>query len=195
MRLDRYADCSPELDIWCIGLTILTLLLGRKYPIGTSHKDIGLMKYSVQLCLHEVDQLYPPLSVEGQPEDVDDWIQFRRALEGFLTIDGVQRMRNFEGYQLGPQMNRSLSVFAKSAGSRTCESSCQHETGSRTDRLGPSLQSRAYSFTQQKSSIPSLYTSRPFQSHPRRPQSRCIITSGCPPKRCCHISSTCYGQM
>jgi len=120
---------GPELDIWCIGLTMLSLLLRRKYPIGTAHEDVDLMERSVQICLNEVDQLYPPLSPELDASEAEtEWIDFRRALEGFLVVDGVQRMRHFDAYQIGPEMRRSLDAFATSAESRTFKSIFFHPT-------------------------------------------------------------------
>jgi hypothetical protein len=97
---------GPELDIWCIGLTILSLLTGRKYPIGTSHKSPTIMARGVEECLIEADRSVTQKSYERTGGDLndaewDEWVYVKRTLEGFMRVDGDERMRNFADYQVG----------------------------------------------------------------------------------------------
>ncbi len=123
MLLNFWTLLRPELDIWCVGLTILTLLLQLKYPVGTSHKDLEVMARSVRDCLHEVDELYPMPTSEDDSPAAKDWRSFREGLEGFLVIDGLQRMRNFQDYRIGMDVKRSVQEFALAHDKRSCESS------------------------------------------------------------------------
>lgn len=96
----------PELDIWCTGLTLLSLLTGRKYPIGTTHKELPIMAQAVTECLQEADGI---ISERGRrsgddwefKRDWQDWQYISEAVESFLDIDGERRMQAFERYRVG----------------------------------------------------------------------------------------------
>lgn len=97
---------GPELDIWCIGLTLLSLLTGRKYPIGTAHKFPDIMAQGVVECLMEADKMiedksYRDTGSDLNDEDWDQWVYVKKAIEGFMTIDGDARMRAFGAYRIG----------------------------------------------------------------------------------------------
>ncbi|KAJ9108982.1 hypothetical protein QFC21_000305 [Naganishia friedmannii] len=107
--LGVYRYYGPELDIWCIGLTMLALLTGRRYPIGASHTHLEVMAHNVKECLQEVDHIHKhlrglPRSTAGSDIDrmqaQDDWDTVRDAVEEFLLIDGNARISAFERYQL-----------------------------------------------------------------------------------------------
>lgn len=105
----------PELDIWCTALTMLSLLLDLRFPLGSSHKSIHVMRERSLDRLQELDELYPsptpwsrlalPADLTEQQQEVEiaSWRKVRRALRDFLEMDGVKRMAYFEAYQVGQQ--------------------------------------------------------------------------------------------
>ena len=119
---------GPELDIWCIGLTLLSLLTGRKYPIGTSHKSPVIMAQGVKECLIEADKMVEDKSYERTGSDLndtdwDEWVHVKRTIEGFMEIDGDTRMRNFAAYQVGRYWQDDASTMTPV---KDCE--CRHES-------------------------------------------------------------------
>ncbi|GAA5951653.1 hypothetical protein JCM3765_005995 [Sporobolomyces pararoseus] len=72
---------GPEIDIWCIGLTILRTISSTKYPLGTSHASLQALSDKV------VDAL---LAIPNSP--------LRQILSGFLNLSGTKRMRAFDKY-------------------------------------------------------------------------------------------------
>ncbi|KAM0790425.1 hypothetical protein ACM66B_003306 [Microbotryomycetes sp. NB124-2] len=72
---------GPEVDIWCVGLTLLRCLTPNKYPLGIAHSSLKALGDKV------IDSL---LGVE------DDLM--RQTLAGFLHMDGVTRMEAFKAY-------------------------------------------------------------------------------------------------
>lgn len=107
---------SPELDIWCIALTVLSLLLDIRYPLGPSHKSLHTMRERTLDRLQELDELYPPsspfrhhpaatsLSETEREHEIAEWKRVRRGLWKFLVIDGNERMAGFAAYELGPNI-------------------------------------------------------------------------------------------
>ncbi|BGP20180.1 hypothetical protein JCM10213v2_008315 [Rhodosporidiobolus nylandii] len=75
---------GPEIDIWCIGLTLLRCLGRSKYPLGVSHVSVQSMSDRV------VDAL---LGIRDP--------SLRQVLNGFLVLDGKKRMRAFERFVSG----------------------------------------------------------------------------------------------
>ncbi|GAA5820853.1 hypothetical protein JCM11251_001845 [Rhodosporidiobolus azoricus] len=75
---------GPEIDIWCLGLTILRCLAPSKYPLGVSHTSLSSMSDKV------VDSL---LAIRDP--------HLRQVLAGLLNMDGVKRMRAFERFCRG----------------------------------------------------------------------------------------------
>ncbi|GAA6059571.1 hypothetical protein JCM10212_000627 [Sporobolomyces blumeae] len=72
---------GPELDIWCVGLTLLRCLIPNKYPLGTSHASLQALSDKV------VDSL---LAISDSP--------MRSVLAGFLQLNGSKRMKAFDRY-------------------------------------------------------------------------------------------------
>ncbi|GAA5834107.1 hypothetical protein JCM3766R1_004460 [Sporobolomyces carnicolor] len=72
---------GPEIDIWCIGLTVLRTLSPSKYPLGTSHASLQALSDKV------VDALLAIPSAS-----------MRQVLSGFLNLSGTKRMRAFERF-------------------------------------------------------------------------------------------------
>ncbi|KAI5480936.1 serine/threonine protein kinase [Pseudohyphozyma bogoriensis] len=72
---------GPEVDIWCVGLTLLRCLTPTKYPLGISHSSIFALSDKV------VDAM---LAIEDEP--------MRRALAPLMQMDGTKRMRAFERF-------------------------------------------------------------------------------------------------
>lgn len=80
-KLTIFLSQGPEVDIWCLGLTLLRCLTPNKYPLGISHSSIFALSDKV------VDAL---LAVRDEP--------LRRALAALLQMDGEKRMRAFEKF-------------------------------------------------------------------------------------------------
>ncbi|KAJ9125329.1 hypothetical protein QFC22_000286 [Naganishia vaughanmartiniae] len=126
-----YRYYGPELDIWCIGLTMLALLTGRRYPIGTSHTHLEVMAHNVKECLQEVDHIHErlrglPCSSAGNEIDImqaqDDWDIVRDAVEEFLLVDGNARILAFERYQLDECIQKHVACHKAKMEKLRCES-------------------------------------------------------------------------
>jgi hypothetical protein len=113
----------PELDIWCIALTLLTLLLRLRYPLGPHHTHHSIMRSRVLDRLQELDELYPPKSpwismpnshhlTQAQREfQTKEWKRVRKAMWDFLEIDGKRRIRKFGQYQIGEKVEKKVECF------------------------------------------------------------------------------------
>ncbi|OCF43897.1 CAMK/CAMKL protein kinase [Kwoniella heveanensis CBS 569] len=112
---------GPELDIWCIALTLLSLLLQVRFPLGPKHTSTHVMRERVLDRLQELDELYPPHAPWRPPrrsyqdDDTTDydfekkeWTRVRRALRDFLEIDGKRRMEKFRSYVIGEKVRRRV---------------------------------------------------------------------------------------
>lgn len=82
--LSRRSAQGPEVDIWCLGLTLLRCLTPNKYPLGISHSSIFALSDKV------VDAL---LTVQDE--------RLRRTLAGLMQMDGEKRMKAFDTYCAG----------------------------------------------------------------------------------------------
>ncbi|WVQ96840.1 hypothetical protein IAU59_003947 [Kwoniella sp. CBS 9459] len=112
---------GPELDIWCIALTLLSLLLQVRFPLGPKHTSTHVMRERVLDRLQELDELYPPHAPWRPPrrsyqdDDITDyglekteWSRVRRALRDFLDIDGKRRMEKFNSYSIGEKVRQRV---------------------------------------------------------------------------------------
>ena len=72
---------GPEVDAWCVGLTVLRCVTPNKYPLGIGHASLQSLAEKV------VDAL---LSVPDAG--------IRQVLAGLLHLDGVKRMRAFDRF-------------------------------------------------------------------------------------------------
>ncbi|GAA5904215.1 hypothetical protein JCM8208_006803 [Rhodotorula glutinis] len=72
---------GPEVDAWCVGLTVLRCVTPTKYPLGIGHTTLQSLADKV------VDAL---LTV---PDSA-----IRQVLAGLLHLDGVKRMRAFDRF-------------------------------------------------------------------------------------------------
>ncbi|KAK4049305.1 hypothetical protein OIV83_004242 [Microbotryomycetes sp. JL201] len=72
---------GPEVDVWCVGLTLLRCLTPNTYPLGIAHSSLKALGDKV------IDSL---LGIE------DDTM--RQTLAGFLHMDGATRMEAFKAY-------------------------------------------------------------------------------------------------
>ncbi|OXG33924.1 serine/threonine protein kinase [Cryptococcus neoformans Bt15] len=124
---------GPELDIWCIALTLLSLLLHVRFPLGPKHTSPYIMRERAMDRLQELDELYPrhnpcrprPLSISArmkgyagantQDTDVDfekhEWRRVRKAMDDFLDIDGVRRMEKFRAYEIGDKTRKKVESY------------------------------------------------------------------------------------
>lgn len=98
---------GPELDIWCLALTMLALLLQTRFPLGPTHTSRYVMQERVRDRLQELDELYPPnapwRNAQGDHER-KEWVRVRKAMADFLEIDGVKRMALFAAYDVGERV-------------------------------------------------------------------------------------------
>ncbi|WVF69341.1 hypothetical protein IAT40_004117 [Kwoniella sp. CBS 6097] len=112
---------GPELDIWCIALTLLSLLLQVRFPLGPKHTSTHVMRQRVLDRIQELDELYPPHAPWRPPrrsyqdDDTTDyefekqeWTRVRRALRDFLEIDGRKRMEKFKAYVIGDKVQKRV---------------------------------------------------------------------------------------
>lgn len=70
---------GPEVDAWTVGVTMLRVLTGVRYPLGSSHNSLRSMAVRAQRAVALV-------------QDPD----LRRRTGMLLDMDAIQRMRNFE---------------------------------------------------------------------------------------------------
>ena len=125
-------DFRPELDIWCIGLTVLSLLIGRRYPIGASHKDLNVMARGIAESLQELrtigrDRLSRhsrPLQCNVEYMQIEsDWRIVIAAVTDFLHMDGSARMLAFSQYKLDDTINQHVAAHKLKVKEQRCESS------------------------------------------------------------------------
>ncbi|WWC70647.1 uncharacterized protein I206_104598 [Kwoniella pini CBS 10737] len=126
---------GPELDIWCIALTLLSLLLQVKFPLGPKHTSPYVMGQRVRDRLQELDEMYPPHapwrpppSRTSESSDVDynlekkEWSRVRKAMRDFLEIDGRVRMHKFGLYELGGKIKQRVADWDEKEQSRRFKS-------------------------------------------------------------------------
>jgi len=115
---------GPELDIWCIALTLLSLLLSTRFPLGPSHRSRHTMSSRVLDRLQELDLLYPPdkpskqwrLTPEEHEMERKEWGRVKVAMKGFLEMDGKRRMEKFRQYKFGKVWRHRSSAWMKEEG-------------------------------------------------------------------------------
>ncbi|GAA6034748.1 hypothetical protein JCM8097_001150 [Rhodosporidiobolus ruineniae] len=83
---------GPEIDIWCLGLTVLRCVRPEKYPLGPSHSSLQSMS----------DKVVDALLAVPDPH-------LRQVLAGFLNLDGRKRMRAFERFCRGIEERQRAS--------------------------------------------------------------------------------------
>ena len=94
---------GPEVDVWCIGVTLLRCVTGERYPLGINHTSIDHLAEKVRdACLMVEDDI------------------MRRTLMGLLDMDGGHRMRYFRDLHLPPIPN--LPPPSEGAGPRDFKS-------------------------------------------------------------------------
>ncbi|WWC62439.1 uncharacterized protein I303_105035 [Kwoniella dejecticola CBS 10117] len=126
---------GPELDIWCIALTLLSLLLQVKFPLGPKHTSPYVMGQRVRDRLQELDEMYPPhapwrppSSRSSESSDVDlnfekrEWSRVRKAMRDFLEIDGRVRMHKFGLYEIGEKITQRVANWDEKEQSRRFKS-------------------------------------------------------------------------
>ncbi|BGP43461.1 hypothetical protein JCM10449v2_007496 [Rhodotorula kratochvilovae] len=72
---------GPEIDVWCVGLTVLRCVTPSKYPLGFAHTSLQSL----------ADKVVDALLAVPDP-------QIRQVLAGFLHLDGTKRMRAFDRF-------------------------------------------------------------------------------------------------
>ena len=114
---------GPELDIWCIALTLISPLLQIRFPLGTSHKHLSVMRDRVLDRLQELDEAYPPAApwkavsssakmTEAEKQfETSEWRRVRKALADFLQIDSKRRMGAFGRYDIGDRVRARVAAY------------------------------------------------------------------------------------
>lgn len=72
---------GPEIDVWCVGLTILRCLVPERYPLGIGHTSLQSLADKVVTALLQVKDA-----------------SIRQVLATFLQLDGYKRMRAFDRF-------------------------------------------------------------------------------------------------
>jgi serine/threonine protein kinase len=158
---------GPELDIWCIGLCILSLITGRKYPIGTDHKEWKVMERGVEECLDYAEEVVERRSFDltGQDlgmEEWNEWVEFKGVVQGFMLIDGDERMRVFDLIDVG----REAVDEVPPRGRKECTSSPFVPLADRTSELTRARQSKPSCSRRARSNIPYPYSYKTPRSFP-----------------------------
>ncbi|WWD18370.1 hypothetical protein CI109_102820 [Kwoniella shandongensis] len=120
---------GPELDIWCIALTLLSLLLQVRFPLGPKHVSPYIMRERAADRLQELDELYPPhqpwrkrRGSKNDPDTVDldfekkEWARVRKAMGDFLEIDSKKRMEKFSRYDIGEKTRNRVQEWEEARG-------------------------------------------------------------------------------
>ena len=69
---------GPEIDIWCVGLTVLRCVCGLRYPLGISHTSLQSIHDKTRDALARVR-----------------YSGLRRTLQGLLSLDSRERRKAF----------------------------------------------------------------------------------------------------
>ncbi|GAA5993245.1 hypothetical protein JCM10908_004529 [Rhodotorula pacifica] len=72
---------GPEVDVWCVGLTVLRCLVPERYPLGIGHTSLQSLADKVVTALLQVKDAL-----------------IRQVLATFLQLDGVKRMQAFDRF-------------------------------------------------------------------------------------------------
>lgn len=105
---DRNSNSSkaywgPEIDVWCVGLTILRCLVPERYPLGIGHTSLQSLADKVVTALLQVRDA-----------------SIRQVLATFLQLDGYKRMRAFDRFceTLPNRLDRRAEREGRSSSSR-----------------------------------------------------------------------------
>ncbi|KAL1408313.1 hypothetical protein Q8F55_005119 [Vanrija albida] len=116
---------GPEIDIWCIALTMLSLLLQTRFPLGPTHTSRQVMRERAMDVLQELDELYPPeapwqgmglatsaaLSEAERQAEAEAWPRVRNAMNVFVDLDRQRRMTAFNEYDVGDEMRKRVHDY------------------------------------------------------------------------------------
>lgn len=101
---------GPEVDAWCIALTILRCWTGRRYPVGTGHKALTVMRGRVEDVLGLVS--HQVMNSEDAAKRAAER-QLRETLRGLLDLDGERRMQVLQDFDVGDDVRESLERFQR----------------------------------------------------------------------------------
>lgn len=101
---------GPEVDAWCIALSVLRCWTGRRYPIGTGHKTQSVMRGRVEdvLALVSRDVMDSVDEVKRNAER-----ELRETLRGLLNFDSERRMQALRDFDVGDEVRESVERFQR----------------------------------------------------------------------------------
>ncbi|CDZ96464.1 Serine/threonine protein kinase [Phaffia rhodozyma] len=112
---------GPELDIWCVALTVLRCWTGRRYPLGTGHKNLTTMHGRAQDLFGWIrSALMTPAQPDGTLGKRSEERKLRDWLSSFLDIDSHRRQAAFNGFEFGSEMKARLDGFQRERGFKQC---------------------------------------------------------------------------
>lgn len=107
---------GSEVDVWCVALTVLRCWTGRRYPIGTGHKSLSVMRGRAEDLLGLVAREVMSFEDDEQRDKERD---LRETLRSFLDMDGRRRIDAFGAFDVGDEVRQSTETFQRA---RECES-------------------------------------------------------------------------
>jgi serine/threonine protein kinase len=101
---------GPEVDAWCIALSVLRCWTGRRYPLGIGHKALSVMRGRVEDVLALVSR-----DVMDSEDEVkrDAERELRETLRGLLDFDGGRRMQVLRDFDVGDDVRESIERFQR----------------------------------------------------------------------------------
>jgi hypothetical protein len=110
---------------------MLSLLTGRRYPIGASHKHVDVMAQAVAECLQELRAIgrkslllrqSPPLDNDVENMQTEsDWRIVVAAVTDFLQIKGSLRMLAFNNYKLDDSIEQHVVAHKRRVRNQRCK--------------------------------------------------------------------------
>lgn len=101
---------GPELDIWCIALTVLRCWTGKRYPFGTTHKSLDVMRGRVQDLFAWITGELMSRVDEAKREEGR---RLREWLWAFVDFDSGRRRGAFDRFDVGDEVRDRLIEFGK----------------------------------------------------------------------------------
>lgn len=105
---------GPEVDAWTCGVTMLRVLTGVRYPLGSNHSSLRNMAIRAQRAVAQI-----PLFDESATAESGLGVKVRDTVAKLLEMDAVKRMRYFEAMAVETDQQVQPDRTAKSFKSTT----------------------------------------------------------------------------